>query len=161
MRTFVIPAAITAGLAILIGLLVGCDLGQPALHQSGRSDPAVQPPVQPPVQIPKPTTYSEAITISRQYNKPLFLIFSATWCNPCKKMKSDVWPDERVKEALEEYVVYMVDVDRERVVVDEVKIRAIPAYGIFDTSSGKIKPLRIATGGRNVEEFITWLVDSG
>ena len=99
------------------------------------------------------------LNIAQQYDKELFFIFTASWCGPCKKMKAEVWPDERVQGLLKEYVVYVVDVDRERAVADRMRVKTIPAYGIFEVLSGKVKPLRIASGGRNVEEFVTWLTE--
>jgi len=157
MRRFLIYVAVATGLAIIISFAVGCNQGQPA---PGYAYPPGYPPGQEiPQRIPKPATYNEALDIAQQYDKELFFIFTASWCGPCKKMKAEVWPDERVQGLLKEYVVYVVDVDRERAVADRMRVKTIPAYGIFEVLSGKVKPLRIASGGRNVEEFVTWLTE--
>jgi thiol:disulfide interchange protein len=152
MRALIV-CIIVATLAVIAGLMIGCDKGQPAGFE-------YPPPGQEvPQRIPKPATYDEAINIAQQYNTQLFLIFTASWCEPCKKMKAEVWPDERVQGLLKDYVIYVVDVDRERAVANGLRVRTIPAYGVFDVSSGTVKSLQIASGSRNVEEFVAWFIE--
>jgi thioredoxin-related protein len=117
------------------------------------------PPQVPPVPavIPSPTSYTEAMSLSKRYNKKLFLVFSATWCGACKEMKQNVWPDKSVKEALSKYVVYFVDVDKERELANQYGIRSIPQYGIFDVSEGTAKPIKVTAGDMSVQDFLTWL----
>ena len=110
-----------------------------------------------PIILPVPKSYVEAVEIAKKNDKKLFLIFYATWCSPCQQMKTNVWTNNKVKFALRNYVVYMVNVDKDREIANECGVRTVPTYGIFDTSSGATKLMKVTSGGRNVEEFLGWL----
>lgn len=73
-------------------------------------------------------------------DKPLLLVFSASWCPPCTAMKHDVWPDAKVSEAVKNgFVPLHIDVDdhRNSDVVARYEIRGIPAVLIVD-AQGKV-----------------------
>ena len=86
----------------------------------------------------------------------LFLIFSADWCAPCNQMKS-TWADAKVKAALEQFINYHINVDKERNAANENGIRTIPTYGIYDVSSGRPKAVKVASGYKDVGELLKWL----
>ena len=121
--------------------------------------PIVQPPVkpQPPTVLPEPKTFAEAVAQSRQSKKPLFMIFSALWCGPCNEMKQGTWPDPQVQAALKNYVLYHVNVDKERQLANQCGIRSIPTYGTYDVSGDTIKAVKVTSGARSPQEFISWL----
>lgn len=41
-------------------------------------------------------TWKEALTIAKKENKLIFLDIYATWCGPCKKLKSNTFSDAKV-----------------------------------------------------------------
>lgn len=105
----------------------------------------------------KPATYSEAFTAAQRHQKRLFLIFSASWCPPCQAMKRDVWTDQRVKDRLAEYIVYVVDVDKESDVAAQYSVRSMPTYGVYEVVDGKPKVIKQASGGRSAKSMVDWL----
>ena len=101
-----------------------------------------------------PKSYKEAVSWARESDKPILLIFSAGWCEPCQSMKQSVWSHEDVQKKLERYVVYKVDVDRERSLANRFGVLTLPAYAIVE---GPGKMLRAGAGERSVEEIVEWL----
>lgn len=43
-------------------------------------------------------SWNEALKLAKEENKLVFLDIYATWCGPCKKLKSNTFPDEAVGE---------------------------------------------------------------
>ena len=72
-------------------------------------------------------------------------------------MKQTTWPDQKVQEALKRFVVYNVNVDRERKIAEQCGVRTIPTYGIYDVSGNTIKPVKVISGSRPPDEFLEWL----
>ena len=56
--------------------------------------------------------WAEAESLAKEQNKAMLVVFSASWCPPCKMMKREVWPDPRVGQAVNaSYVPLYIDVD--------------------------------------------------
>ena len=43
-------------------------------------------------------TWNEALQLAKKEGKPIFLDISASWCGPCKMLKSRTFPNEEVGE---------------------------------------------------------------
>lgn len=43
-------------------------------------------------------TWDEAVQLAKKEGKPIFLDISASWCGPCKMLKSRTFPNEEVGE---------------------------------------------------------------
>lgn len=65
-------------------------------------------------------TYAEAYQESSATGKPLLIMVTATWCGPCKAMKSTVMPEVRRRGILKEFSFGLVDVDQERQLVQQL-----------------------------------------
>jgi thiol:disulfide interchange protein DsbD len=55
--------------------------------------------------------YEEALQLAKELNKPLLVDFTGWACVNCRKMEENVWPDPRVKELMEQYVLVSLYVD--------------------------------------------------
>ena len=89
------------------------------------------------------TDLDAALEESRRTGKPVLADFSAGWCPPCIAMKHDVWPDDRVEQAvMDGYVPLVIDVDRDGAASERYGVYAIPTILVLD-GDGQI--LRRAT----------------
>jgi thiol:disulfide interchange protein len=103
----------------------------------------------------KPKTYKELIESLDNPNKPLaVLFFSAKWCGWCEKMKKETLKDDKVIKALDKYVFYIVDLDKEGKVAKKYEVGGIPAYCIIDKRE---KPFRKGAGYKSPSSFANWL----
>jgi thiol:disulfide interchange protein len=50
------------------------------------------------------TNYNSALSRSRRDRKPMVLVFSASWCPPCKQMKREVYPSAEVTAIRDDFV---------------------------------------------------------
>ncbi len=85
--------------------------------------------------IPWRDDFASAIDESNSTGKPVLVVFSASWCPPCKIMKREVWPDPTVAAAVEaDFVPIYVDVDLKQhsSVVSRYQVRSIPTILIVD-----------------------------
>lgn len=55
--------------------------------------------------------YNEALKIAKERNKPLMLDFTGWNCVNCRKMEENVWPNEKVKKLMDEFILVSLYVD--------------------------------------------------
>ena len=66
--------------------------------------------------------YNEALKLAKERNKPIMIDFTGWNCVNCRKMEENVWPDEKVKKLMGEFILVSLYVD------DRKKL---PAYKQF------------------------------
>ena len=84
--------------------------------------------------------FHSALAEAEASDKPLLLVFSASWCPPCIVMKHEVWPDAEVSLAVNNgFVPLHIDVDDsgDAAIAARYGIRGIPAVLIVD-AQGKV-----------------------
>lgn len=102
----------------------------------------------------KELSMDEAIAQAKNESKKIFLYFGAEWCPPCKMMKANIFPADKVKEALENYVVLFVDADENRPLAIKYQVAGIPAFMIVD-ENGKV--LKRHSGLLSENQMSDWL----
>jgi len=98
-------------------------------------------------------TYEEAIALSKETNKEVFVYFVAEWCSYCKKME-DVFKDERVSRKLDNYICVKINVDKNKDLAKKHVVKGIPDYMVIDKEE---KTLKRHFGYKSKEEFLEWL----
>lgn len=102
----------------------------------------------------KINSYAQAVHKAEKTNKKVLLMFTARWCGPCKKMKNTTLKNENVREEMDKFVIYTVDVDKEKELASQYDITGVPSYLIIDSDESVV---RRKTGACDSKEFISWL----
>lgn len=66
--------------------------------------------------------YNEALKLAKERNKPIMIDFTGWNCVNCRKMEENVWPNDKVKKLMDQYILVSLYVD------DRKKL---PAYKQF------------------------------
>lgn len=72
------------------------------------------------------------------FKAPRFVVFTASWCGPCQNLKETL-NHPSVKEYLNGFKVYEVDVDKNPEIAKEYGVKSIPAYFVIDGDKYKAK----------------------
>jgi thioredoxin-like negative regulator of GroEL len=64
--------------------------------------------------------------------KPVFAVFSATWCAPCQSFKRGALSDLRVEKAVKEgFIPAYVDIDEQKAAARMFKVSGVPAMAVI------------------------------
>ena len=98
------------------------------------------------------TDYTEAQNVAKESGKPLLISFHTSWCGWCKKMKADVYSDQKFQDfATENLVLLLLDGDKDTEMVSKFGIQGYPSY-VIQNSKGKT--LKTFSGYNKTNEFI-------
>ena len=101
-----------------------------------------------------PESYEEALKMAEENDKKIFLFFTGDYCVWCKKMKSETLSDKEIQNLLSKYIVYHVDVMKEKDVRNKYNIKGIPNYFIIDKDE---KVLKSGKGYKGKSSFANWI----
>ena len=99
---------------------------QSAKAQNGKTQIAWQPDL------------ATAQRVSAQSDKPVMIVFGATWCGACKMLKQKTLTNARVAEAAQQWVTVEIDVDKERAIATQYGIKSLPTTVFFKGDSKKL-----------------------
>jgi thioredoxin-related protein len=72
--------------------------------------------------------------VAKEQGKFLFIDFTAGWCQYCKMMDSNTYPDTAVQKALANYVRVRLDTDKEKDLSEQYNIDGLPTLMVADAS---------------------------
>lgn len=102
-------------------------------------------------------TYEQAAERSAKVGKPIFAVFSATWCGPCQAYKKGALADPRVEEIVRARMIpACIDVDQQRAAAERFQVSSIPATAIIKNG----ERVQGAIGLLNTDELLTFLEDA-
>lgn len=99
-------------------------------------------------------TWDEALTLTKEKGKPVFLNISASWCGPCKRLKANTFADPEVGKLFNSgFINVMVDGEKGEGIhlARKYKIRGYPTL-IFIDSEGQL--IAQTAGYRTPEQLI-------
>ena len=71
--------------------------------------------------------YNEAVVAARDFDKPIFIHFTAPWCKWCVKMKKETYTDPEVIQYLEEnFVSVFVDTEKLPSLARKYNVSSLP-----------------------------------
>ena len=99
-------------------------------------------------------TWEEALAKSAEENKPIFMDAYASWCGPCKMLKSRVFTNEQVGAFYNEnFINVKVDMEKGygRKLAQQYRVSAYPSLFFINGDGSVIKK---AVGYHNPEQFL-------
>lgn len=98
--------------------------------------------------------YQKAISLSKQYDRKVLLVFGADWCPYCRDIKRDAKSNKI--DSFKYYIVCFIDTDKNGKLASEFRIKGLPTSVIIDSSE---KELARKSGYRN-SDYNEWLKNS-
>lgn len=89
----------------------------------------------------------------RENLDPIVIMFTGSWCQPCKQMKPVF---EEMSKHITNVRFSVMDVEKSQVTANELNIRSVPSLVIF--IDGMVQ--EIHTGTKNKAELRLWIQDN-
>ncbi len=116
--------------------------------------------------------YNEGLSQGRDFDKPVFIHFTAHWCSWCKKMKRETYTDPKVIRFMaDNFVAVLVDTEKLPSLARKYAVNGLPTLWFLDSQgkgltsiegyAGPEKLLRvleyISTKAYEEVDYKTWL----
>ncbi len=103
-------------------------------------------------------TFEEILAIAKKEKKPVFAVYSATWCKPCKVVKEETFESDGFGKVAEEVVLlYVEQTDpKSKEYLDRHRISFYPTFKLFNIEG---KQYETPGPDRTVEGFYKWVMD--
>jgi thiol-disulfide isomerase/thioredoxin len=76
--------------------------------------------------------FNKAVLEANKLDKPIYVEVGAKWCNYCKELNRNIYPQEVVKKLLDKFVIVKVDSDDDREFYELYEVNSVPGLLIFD-----------------------------
>lgn len=119
-----ITELLIAVLIVLVAAMVLTPAAKRAMRSALKASADHSPP---PAMFEERLTFDQAMARGEAEGKPVFAVFSASWCPPCGTYKRGALSDERVAAAIRGRMIpAYVDVDQQPAAAQRYKVRSIP-----------------------------------
>lgn len=104
--------------------------------------------------VPWRADFAAATAEAKRDGKLRFLYFTASWCGPCQKLKTETWNDRGVESRLAGFVPVKIDVDEHADLAQRFEVDAMPTFIVVDANDQAIQR---STGFMPASDFLEWL----
>jgi|GEM_PF-2805045 len=81
--------------------------------------------------------YNEGLAMGREFNRPVFIHFTARWCKWCVKMQNETYSDPRVISYMaDHFAAVKIDTEQNPTLARKYNVESVPTLWFLD-SSGK------------------------
>jgi thiol:disulfide interchange protein len=106
--------------------------------------------------VPWRSELPAALAESRASGKPVLLYITADWCGPCQWMKSHVFTDGALADAVtQRFIPVRVDHDQRPDLVTQYGLDGVPWFGVLDADGRAIRVRDYAF--ETPEEMTAWI----
>lgn len=126
MRSCLLRCAVVA---LLAGVLAGCEQAVTEVESNPRPTAAAEPPETAKVargHIQFVEGFRRGYEQASRDGKPMLLFFTARWCEYCHQMADEAFVQEQVVSLSERFVCILIDADREPDVCRQFQVRGYP-----------------------------------
>lgn len=103
-------------------------------------------------------TFKEILEIAKNESKPVFAVYSATWCKPCRAVKKETFERDEFGKVAKEVVLLYVE-KTEPKSKDYIERHRIPFYPTFRLFNVEGKRYDMPMPDRTVDGFYKWVMD--
>lgn len=96
--------------------------------------------------------YDKCKNLAELYNKKLLLVFTAEWCQYCTELKKDI----DYIDSFKNYIVCIIDIDRNKNLIDKYRIKGLPTSLILDKKNNELS----RKTGYKIKEYNEWLANN-
>lgn len=103
-------------------------------------------------------TFKEILEIAKKESKPVFAVYSATWCKPCQAVKRETFESNDFGKVAKEVVLLFVEQTdpKSKDYLDSHRISFYPTFRLFNVEG---KQYDMPMPDRSVEGFYKWVMD--
>ncbi|MCS7304978.1 MAG: thioredoxin family protein [Thermoguttaceae bacterium] len=79
------------------------------------------------------TDYAEAVELARQWEKPLLVLFTASWCPFSRQMLQESFRDPQITRLSKQFICIQVDIEQNPSLAQKHQVRVLPAVQILSS----------------------------
>ena len=125
---------------LILPVLAGC---KPEKSDSGLSTghaPVLALPSS--AEIPFVDDYSEGLEMARQWDKPILVFFSTSWCPFSRQMLQETFKDPQIVRLAKQFICIQVDIEKNPAQAQTLQVHSVPTVHILSSRGVHLNHLR-------------------
>ncbi len=102
--------------------------------------------------------YNEGLAQAQNFDKPVFIHFTAPWCKWCKKMKQETYTDPKVIRFMDEnFVAVMVDTEKLPSLARKFAVESLPTLWFLDAQGNGLTSIEGYVGSEKLLRVLEYI----